>query len=192
MFIDFLTLLLINMGAGFLILAAYVAWGMDDEDQRPWSLGFLAVGLVAVIFGGYLVTTWPLPAQFNSAFGECTVLLGILFLMAGLGLARDWRLSVIAGYAAPAGLAAIVFGVRIIMLELTKTPLPTGAGFILSGLAGLSALPTVTICRHVKPWRYFAALVLAGIAALWLFTACAGIWGHMEGFSKWVPLTMRP
>lgn len=191
MFIDFVTLLLTNMGAGFLILAAYVARGMDQEDQRPWSLGFGAVGLVAVIFGGGLVTSWPLPGPFNSAFGECSVLLGILFLMAGLGLALGWRLSVIAGYAIPAGLAAIVFGVRILQLGLTKAPIPSGAGFILSGLAGLFALPTVTIGKNSLPWRYFAAFVLLGIAAMWLFTAVMGISGHMSGFSKWVPFAMR-
>ena len=191
MFIDFVTLLLTNMGAGFLILAAYVVRGMDQEDQRSWSLGFLPVGVVGVLFGGYMVTTWPLPGPFNSAFGECSVLLGILFLMAGIGLALGWRLNVIAAYGIPAGLAAIVFGVRILVLKLTQAPIPSGTGFILSGVAGLFALPTVTAWRALLPWRYLAAAVLVGIAMLWLFTAYAGIWGHMEAFGKWVPYPMR-
>lgn len=191
MFIDFVTLLLINMVAGFALLASYLCWGLDDLDQKRWSLGFLPVGVVALVFGGYMTMTWPIIKQFNSVFGECSVLFGVLFLMAGLALALGWRLTVIAGYAAAAAVSPLVFGVRILQMGLTANPPVTGVGFLLSGLAGLCALPTLTVLRGVRLWRLFAALVLAGIAGIWLVTAVLGMWGHMHGFAEWAPYSMR-
>ena len=54
MFIDFLTLVMINMVAGTVLLAYYLWKGIDEKDQRPYAAGFGGVGLVA------LVTSWQL------------------------------------------------------------------------------------------------------------------------------------
>ena len=186
-FIDFLTLLLINMSAGFIILAAYVFRGLDDENQPRWSLGFFPVGLIALIFGGYIAMYWPLPGQFNAAYGDMSVLFGVIFLFAGLGMAMRWKLSVIAAYAFPAGVGAIVVGIQIWMLQITKSPALTAAGFVLSGLAGVCAFPTTTILRNQMNWRLLAAAVLLLVALIWMVTAYAGIVAHMSGFKAWMP-----
>ena len=70
MFIDFVALLLVNMTAGYVLLAAYVLKGLDDPDQSKWGLGFAPAGSLSPVFGSYLLFTWPLPGQYNSAFGE--------------------------------------------------------------------------------------------------------------------------
>jgi len=49
--IDYLTLLLVNMAAGFLLLGAYLFRGLDDSDQRRWAPAFIITGLVTYLFG---------------------------------------------------------------------------------------------------------------------------------------------
>ncbi|MCD6425338.1 MAG: DUF981 family protein [Anaerolineales bacterium] len=57
MFVDYLTLLMINMVAGTALLAYYVLKGVTAEDSRPFAAGFLMVGLVAFLGGAHMVTT---------------------------------------------------------------------------------------------------------------------------------------
>lgn len=191
MFIDFVTLMLLNMSAGFGILAAYLVWGWEDNDQKRWGLGFGTVGLIALIFGVTMTTTWPIIGQYSSAYGEMTTLLGVIFLGAGIGLLTGLNLKVVAGYALPVGLAAILLGIRFAQLHLANKSLLAVTGFVLSGLAGVFAWPTLMWLGAHKPWRWFAALVLLGTALLWLFVAFEGYWGHMTTFAAWRPLTIR-
>jgi putative membrane protein len=191
MFIDFVTLLLLNMSAGFGILALYLFRGIEQNEQGAWSLGFGMVGLIALIFGGHMSMTWPLPGPFGSIFGDLSVFFGVIFLFAGIGMARHWPLHLVAAYAFPVGLASILFAVRIHMLNLTATPFITAVGFFFSGVAALFALPTLTILRRVPAWRMFAGAVLLLIALLWLGIGFGGMWAHAEIFGKWVPLVMR-
>ena len=53
MFIDYLTLIMINLVAGTALLAYYIYAGMDAKDQRPYAAAFGIVGLLAVILGLY-------------------------------------------------------------------------------------------------------------------------------------------
>ncbi|MHB8994896.1 MAG: DUF981 family protein [Armatimonadota bacterium] len=192
MFIDYVTLLLLNMSAGFIILALYLFRGIEQRDQGAWSLGFGMVGLIALIFGGHMAVTWPLPGPFGSIFGDLSVFFGAIFLFGAIGLARGWPLHLVAVYAIPVGLASILTAVRIYMLDLTQSPLMSAVGFFFSGVAALFALPTLTILRRLPAWRLFAGCVLLLIALLWLSVAFGGMWNHMESFKKWVPLVMRP
>lgn len=193
MFIDYLTLLLVNMAAGFALLAWFVATDFGTPDGRRWVPAFAVVGLVAVVFGTHLAMTWPLPGVYNSPFGELSVLFGALFLGLALALAFGWSLLPLAGYAFFAGLAAIVFGARIFDLHYTMNPLVTGASFILSGVAGVLAPLMFTRWMGHRLVRYLAALVLLGAAGLWALTGYMSIWAHLGGdnFIKWLPLTMR-
>jgi putative membrane protein len=191
MFIDYNTLLLINMMAGYFLLAHYVFAGLDGPDQTRWAPGFLMVGLVAVFFGALMTLTWPLPGPYNSAFGEMSVLLGVIFLVAGLALAKGWSLTSVACYAFFAGCAAVLLGVRIIALNLTAAPRLSGAGFIISGLGGVFAAPTLAYLRGNRPFRTIAAIVLVVAALIWAVIGYGGYWGHMASFGEWVPLPMR-
>jgi putative membrane protein len=190
-FIDFVTLLLLNMSSGFVILALYLFRGLDHEDQGGWSLGFGMVGLIALLFGGYMSVTWPLPGPFGSIFGDLSVFFGLIFLFTGIGLARRWPLHIVAVYAIPVGLASMLTAVRIYMLNLTATPFISAVGFFFTGVAAVFALPTLTILRRILAWRVFAGAVLLLIALLWLAIGFGGMWNHAESFGKWVPLVMR-
>lgn len=186
MFVDYIALMLVNMAAGLFILAAYVYFGLDDPDQKRWVPAFAMPGLVALVSGLHMIFVWPLPGPFNSAFGETSVLLGVLFTGAALALAAGWNLLPTAVYAFFAGLAAIVIGVRVIGLNLTLRPDVTGMGFILSGLGGVFAAPMLFL-RENRPLRIAGAVVLAMAAAIWAFTGYASLWGHMQSFAGWQP-----
>jgi putative membrane protein len=191
MYIDWVQLLLVNMAAGFFLLAYFVYAGLGDPDHTPWAPGFLMVGAVAVFFGALMGLTWPLPGPYNVAFGGPSVLLGVIFLGAGVAMARGWSLTTVACYAFFAGWVAVVVGLRVMQLRLTLTPVLSGIGFILSGAAGVLAAPTLAWMRNNRPFRTLSSLVLAAAGAIWAVVAYGAYWHHLQGFSKWVPLLMR-
>lgn len=190
-FIDYLTLLLINMTAGYCLLSSYVYWGLDDPLNKRWVPGFAIVGFIALIFGAHMTLTWPLIGQYNSAYGEMSVFFGVIFLGAALTIARGWSLLTVAIFAFYAGAAAVLLGLRIMSLGLTRTPALAGIGFILSGLAGVFAAPTFRWLRQNRPFRTLAAFVLGAAAVIWAIIGYLAYWGHMEGFAGWVPLAAR-
>jgi putative membrane protein len=186
-FIDYASLLLLNAMAGLFLLAYYVYAGLDDADQRKWAPGFLMSGAVLTVFGGIMTVTWPLPGPYGSAYGEMSVLLGIAFLGAGVAMANNWSLATVACYAFFAGWAAIVVGVEIIRLKLTRLPLLSGAGFVLSGFAGVMAAPTLAYMRTNRPFRTLAALIVTAAELIWAVTVYPEYGFHMKMFAKWMP-----
>jgi len=189
-FIDYITLLLVNMTAGLVILAAFLLRGLGAATEKDWAPGLGIVGLVATLAGLHLALTWPIPQlpqinlRFaNAAFGETSVMLGVLFLGAALAVAKGWRLVPVGIYAAVAGAVAIVIGIRIAMLGLTAMPVPTGIGFILSGLAGILTL-LVFLRTGVRALKLGAAACLIVAAAIWAFVAGAAYWSHLAAWSK--------
>ena len=190
MFIDYVPLMLINMSAGLFLLACYLVKGIDSADMKMWAAAFMMVGIVAFISGWHMTVTWPLPGSYNVAFGQMSVLLGILFLGAVLSLCKDWSLVPVAIYGFFAGLAAIVIGLRIINLGMTKESFLSGIGFILTGLSGVLACPVLSL-RNVKPLRLFVAVILVTAAFIWARTGYIAYWMHLSNLSKWLPPTMR-
>jgi len=127
--------------------------------------------------------TWPLPVPYNCAYGEMSVLLGMLFLGASWSLAKEWDLLPLGIYAFFAGGAACLLGVRIIDQHLTLTPLMSEVGFILSGACGLFA-GLVLWYRKIKSLRVLGAAVLLIAAAIWLLTAYEAYWSHLAAKAK--------
>jgi putative membrane protein len=78
--IDYVTLLLANMIGGLLVLTAFLIWGFESPQQRAWAPAFGIAGLVATVGGLVMSFTWPIPKPFATAYGEMSVLLGVLFL----------------------------------------------------------------------------------------------------------------
>jgi putative membrane protein len=189
-FIDYITLMLINMVAGLFILADYVYRGIDSSHQKQWIPGFGMTGAIALTTGFHMIFTWPIAGSFNIAFGETTVLFGILFIAAAIALSVGWDLFTITVYGFFAGLAAIVIGIRIINLNMTKQPLLSGIGFILTGLGGIFAAPTL-YWKTNRTWRLIGVAVLIIAALIWALTGYLAYWNHLEGFQKWVPAPMR-
>jgi putative membrane protein len=92
MFIDFLTLIMINLVAGTVLLAFYLWKGIDEKDKRPYASAFFATGLLSVITGLQMAFTWPLPGSYNIGYGDAATLFGIVYLATGLSLWQGWDL----------------------------------------------------------------------------------------------------
>ncbi|MCJ7585973.1 MAG: DUF981 domain-containing protein [Anaerolineales bacterium] len=190
MFIDYLTLIMINLVAGTALLAYYIYAGMDAKDQRPYAAGFGVVGLLGIILGLTLTFTWPLPGSYNIGYGEATTLFGAVFLGAAIALSQGWDLIPVAIYGFFAGVDAVIVGIRIISLGLTKEPILSGIGFIMAGLGGVLAAPLLSLLKKNKAFRLIAALVVLVTALLWAVTFYTSLWGHLASFANWVPATM--
>lgn len=190
MFIDYITLMLINMAAGLVILADYVYRGLNSAHPKQWVPGFGITGAIALTTGLHMIFTWPAPSVFNIAFGETTVLFGVLFVGAAIAIAQGWELMSLAIYGFFAGFAAIVIGLRLINLGLTQRPLLSGIGFILTGLGGICAAPTLYLKTN-RTWRLAGVAVLIAAALIWASTGYLAYWAHLDTFQKWVPAPMR-
>lgn len=98
--IDYITLMLLNLTAGFVLLAWFVFSGLEDTKlQKKWIPGFGAVGAIALTTGLHMTLTWPVSGSYNISFGEMSVLFGILFLLAAVSIAQHWSLMTLAVYA---------------------------------------------------------------------------------------------
>src|SRR6266496_2354354 len=170
MFIDYLTLIMINLVAGSALLAYYLWRGIDEPDQRPYAAAFFGVGLLSLIMGLHLSFTWPLPGSYNVGYGDTTTLFGVVFLGAALALWNGWNLTPVAIYAFFAGMDALIVGVRIFSLQLTKEPLISAVGFVLAGLGGICAAPFFLWFRNNRSVRMLGVLLLVATAAIWAVT----------------------
>ncbi len=188
MFVDYLTVMLVNMIAGLVIMALFVYRYLDAE-RRKVAPGFLMSGSLSLVTGLHMILTWPLPGSYNIAFGEMAVLFGLLFLFLGIAILAEWDLLTLAIYAVFAGAASIVIGVRILNRGMTSAPLLASGGFVLTGIAAVISLP-VYYLRKYRLVRILAALALLGAAAIWAGVGYLAYWGHLESFAKWVPDAM--
>lgn len=190
MFIDYLTLIMVNLIAGTALLAYYLWKGVDEKDQRGYAAPFGAVGLLALVLGIQMSTTWPLPGSYNIAFGESTALFGVVFLAAAFAFGFGWDLSPTSIVAFFAGIYAVLAGARILSLGMTKEPIISAVGFILAGLGGIFSPVFFMYFRNNKTFRWLAILVLVATVVIWGITFYGSLWGHLEGFAKWIPATM--
>ncbi len=190
MFIDFLTLVMINLLAGTVLLAFYLWRGIDEKDQRPYASAFFVTGLVSLIAGLQISFTWPLPGSYNVGYGDATTLFGVVFLGTAIALWQGWSLIPISLYSFFAAIDALIVGIRIWSLQLTKEPLISAIGFVLAGLSGLGVFPFLMWFRENKIVRWIGILLLLGTALLWAITFYGSLWDHMASFAKWVPPTM--
>ncbi len=190
MFIDFLTLVMVNLVAGTVLLAFYLWKGIDEKDQRHYAPAFFVTGLVSLITGLQISFTWPLPGSYNVGYGDTTTLFGVVFLATALALWQRWSLVPVGLYAFFAAIDALIVGFRIWSLQLTKEPLISAVGFFLAGLSGLGVFPFLMWFRDNKIVRWIGILLLLGTAVLWAITFYGSLWSHMASFAKWVPATM--
>jgi putative membrane protein len=178
MFIDYVALMLINMVAGLVTLAWFLWSDLGKTNNQRWAPAFAISGLVAAVCGFAMAFSWPLPRPYNVAYGESSVLLGVLFLAAAWCLAKGWDLSPIGIYAFFAGWVAVVIGIRIIQLGLTQEPRLSGTGFILTGLGGVLA-GVILSHRQNRVLRRLGAAVLTVAALIWALTGYMAYWGHL-------------
>ena len=189
MFIDYIALLLANMTAGLFVLALYLVFGAGKEDTRAWAAPFAVAGLVAFVVGLHMTLTWPIPKLdkadlrwANVAYGEMSVLLGVLFLGGALALGKGWSLAPLGAYALVASAAAAVVGVAVFCLGLSNAPTITAMGFLLTAGGGMLTALALTRWGCVFS-RVLGALVVLAAAGIWALSAGMAYWGHLEKFS---------
>jgi putative membrane protein len=187
MFINYISLMLINLASGLALLAGYVYFGLGGSNQRRWIPGFGVVGAIALVTGLHMTLTWPIVGSFNIAFGETTVLFGILFVGTSLVLAMGWELLTLGIYGFFAGLVSLLIGFRFINLGLTQIPLLAGIGFILVGLGGIFSAPTLYL-KENRFLRIIGAIVLVVAALIFAFIGLTAYWVHLAEFSTWQPV----
>jgi len=190
MFINYISLMLINLASGLALLAGYVYFGLGKSNQKRWIPGFGVVGAIALVTGLNMTFTWPIPGSFNIAFGETNVLFGILFVGTSLTLAMGWELITLGIYGFFAGLVSLLIGFRIINLGLTQIPLLAGIGFILVGLGGIFSAPTLSL-KATQLLRTIGGIVLIVAALIFAFIGLSAYWVHLANFSTWQPLPTR-
>ena len=190
MFIDFLTLVMINLVAGTVLLAFYLWRGIDEKDQRAYAAAFFMVGVVSLITGLQISFTWPLPGSYNVGYGDATTLFGVVFIATSIALFFGSSLIPVSIYALFAAIDSIVVGLRILSLGLTKEPLVSAIGFVLAGLSGLGVFPFLMWFRENKLVRWIGILLLLATALVWAITFYGSLWSHLADFGKWLPATM--
>jgi putative membrane protein len=178
MFIDYVTLMLINLTAGLCVLAFFIATAVHKDDCRCWSPAFAITGLIASITGFAMSFTWPLPYPYNIAFGELSIMFGLLYLATSLSLAKNLNLMPISIYAILAGAVAILVGIRFINLGLSAAPIRSGIGFILTGSIGV-LMPILLCLKKVKAIRLLGALLPLAAAFIWAWTGYTAYWHHL-------------
>ena len=178
-FIDYVTLMLVNMTAGLVILACFLWTDITAENRHRWALAFAVPGLVATICGFAMTFSWPLPHPYNIMYGETSVMLGLLWLATAWSLSKGWNLTPLGIYALVAGAVAILIGIRIIDLGMTLKPMLSGMGFILTGLGGVFAPAGLIFVKHVWLRRAGSLLMLAA-AVIWALTGYMAYWMHVK------------
>ena len=131
--------------------------------------------------------TWPVIGSFNIAYGETSVLFGILFLGTSIALAMGWELLTLGIYGFFAGLVSFLVGIRIINLGLTPIPLRVGISFILVGIGGIFSAPTLYL-KAPRLLRTIGGVVLLLAALIFTFIGLSTYWVHLADFSAWKPL----
>ena len=185
MFVDWLTLLLVNMVAAMAIHALFMARFME-KDPKKLIPGFLLTGAIALLAGFRMVFTWPLPGSYNIIYGELSVLLGGFFFTTGLSLAFGWDLISIGIYAFLGGAVSILMGAKILVNNLTSEPLVAALGFFVTGATAVGTLAALALPKW-KWVRWLVALGAAGSAVIWILVGFPAYWQHIDAFSKWAP-----
>jgi len=193
MFVDYLTLFMGGIVAGFALLLYFVWTGMELEKSKAFAPAFGAVGLLAVISGMHMALTWPLPGVHNIVFGEPFVLFGFVFLAAAYALAKGWDLTPVTIFAVAAGAYAVILAFAILNYGITRHPTETFLGYLGAGLTGILS-PLVWKLRNNKVIRVLAIILLVLTLVAWFMTMYGSLTGHSNpqgSFGKWVPPVMR-
>jgi putative membrane protein len=190
MFVDYLTLMLLNMVVALVLFAWFMTLGFE-KNQKRFVPGFLLTGFIGLVTGLHMIFRWPLPGSFNIMFGEPTVMLGGFFFVAGLALLLGWDLLTIGLYALFCGAAVVLLGVRILNMNLTQEPIIAAIGYFLTGATAIATFPALALPSW-KWLRWLVALAAIGSAVIWIIVGYPSYWAHMAAFGKWAPPTMPP
>jgi putative membrane protein len=184
-FVDYLTLMLLNMVVGLVLFSLFM-WRFIEKSPKKLVPGFLLTGFIALATGLPMTLTWPLPQAYNIPYGELTVALGGLLFVTGISLIAGWDLLSIGIYAFFVGAASIVLAIRFLALNLTNEPVVAFLGLLLTGATAILALPALAMPKQ-KWLRWLVALAALASAVIWAIVVFPAYWQHMEDFAKYAP-----
>lgn len=190
MMIDYLAVMLVNLGAGLALLAHYLYIKPEKGNRKSWASGFFAVGFLGLLTSVPMVITWPLPGGYNVAYGEPAIFFSVLFIAAAVTLMFEWEPLIPAIYGFFGAIYAIVIGIRIEDLHLGADPFAALAGFVLTGIGGMLVLPAIQ-WRNNRTLAVVTAIILGLAALVWLYTGYVAGWEHILDFAKYLPPTMK-
>ncbi len=185
MFINYITLMLVNLAAGLFQAGYFIHLQPQTEKKKSFVAGFFITGLIAVITGSMITFAWPIPGNYNIAFGEPYILFGLVFLGTALCLLNEWGMHSMNVFTFISGVIAIVIGARILNLGMTLFPPIAATGYFTAG--GGAIFASLFNCRESnKTIKQLSVFLLLTSALIWMFVACMGYWGHLEEYSKWM------
>ena len=188
MFIDYLTLIMINTITGIALLGQFLWKGLDDEaEHRSYAPAFGGVGFLALFLGLAMSITWPLPGSHNIYFGGATTLFGVVFLVTAFSLNRQTNLVPTTTLAFFAGIYALLAGVNMLVVGSAQQPPAAAFALLLSGLIGVSAAPYLMFFKESKMLRRVALVALLLTASMWMILFVASFWVHLSEFAAWMP-----
>lgn len=167
------TLMGVLAGTGMLLTVHLVAnhpplsqRELQQDKARGYGAAYLVLGIPLAVLAGAMTLTWPLHVNppINIAFGEPSLMLGILMTVAGFTLSRNESFSL---NPIPIGIIVMVVGVMLLVI----------ASAIFSyNLVG-DAPPQEPITGQFKGWEnttFGLAYALAGFGCLLLPRAMRG------------------
>jgi putative membrane protein len=190
MYVNYLTLSLMAVTGVLLLGAWYVLRGEARvEERRAYAFAFGAGGAIMAVTGLSIALTWPLPGQYNIAFGEPLAYFGVLLLLGSIALGRGVDLGPLAALAALGGAGVLCMAIAIARYRLTLIPELATVVFGASGLAAL-LFPLRLRFRAVRI-ATGVLLVVAGV--LFAFIEATALLHHLGpgSFDAWKPVSTR-
>ncbi|KYF92310.1 hypothetical protein BE17_48260 [Sorangium cellulosum] len=190
LYINYLTFPLVTVTGVLLLGAWYVARAEQREDhRRAFAAAFGAGGLILAVTGFHLTFTWPIPAQYNIAFGEPLAYFGTLLVIGSVALSRGVGLGPVSVLGALGGVTNLVVATAIFRYRLTSITMTATMMFGASGLAAV-LFPFRSGSRLV---RSSVAVLLLIAGALFGVTACGAYLHHLApgSFDRWIPAQAR-
>ena len=190
MYVNYLTLSLMAVTGVLLLGAWYVLRGEERAEERnAYALAFGAGGVIMAITGLAMALTWPLPGQYNIAFGEPLAYFGVLLSFGSIALGRGVNLGPLSALAAVGGAGTVFGAIAIAQNRLTLIP---ELATVVFGASGLAAL-LFPLRLRLRPVRIVIGVLLAVAGVLFAFIGATAILHHLGpgAFDVWKPGSMR-
>lgn len=190
MYVNHLTLSLLAITGVLLLGAWYVLRGeARAEERKAYAFAFGAGGVIMAVTGLSIALTWPIPGQFNIAFGEPLAYFGVLLALGSIALARGVDLRPLAALGALGGAGVVLVAIAIARHRLTLIP---ALATVVFGASGLAAL-LFPLRLRFKAARIVTGVLLVVAGVLFASITATAILHHLApgSFDGWKPPSMR-
>lgn len=185
-----LSLSLMLVGAGALIVAAYLIYEFKDFGKKKtrkksfaWPIGIIG-GLTLIFTLQIYLSNWAgFPAhQYKEIFGTTLGIYSLLMIAGAFVLYNDLDLKPISYFSAIGGIWMFRAAQAVMEFDLTRAPLKTGAMYIFAGLSGLSilAFSHTSEGSDKRKWAsIIGAIIIVIFALIVLYTGWEAFHGHI-------------